>query len=191
MGERIVPFPHVFSKRRRWEMEKFVHVLYDYIIEYIVRLIGVVLITAVLIQIFTRLFFKVPFSWTDELARFAFIWYCFLGSVLTMHKKMHLGIDYLERKMKPKNQFVNRIFVYSMQILFASLLAYYGYKLLGIVGQQKSPIMRVQMKYIYSVLPISGMLYLILSVHELLLHLKGDHASHIPVVETLKRDVDI
>jgi len=71
------------------------------------------------------------------------------------------------------------------------LLAYYGYKLLGIVGQQKSPIMRVQMKYIYSVLPISGMLYLILSVHELLLHLKGDHASHIPVVETLKRDVDI
>lgn len=172
-------------------MEKFIHVLYDYVIEYIVRLIGVLLITTVLMQIFTRIFFKVPFSWTDELARFAFIWYCFLGSVLTMHKKMHLGIDYFESKMKPKNQFINRIFVYSMQIFFSSFLAYYGYKLLGIVGRQKSPIMRVQMKYIYSVLPISGVLYLILSIHELVLHLKGDNVSHTPIMETLKGDVQI
>jgi len=72
--------------------------------------------------------------------------------------------------MKPKNQFVNRIFVYSMQIFFAALLAYYGFKLLGIVGRQKSPIMRVKMQYIYMVLPISGVLYLILSCNEMLKH---------------------
>lgn len=172
-------------------MEKFIHILYDYIIEYIVRLIGVLLITTVLMQIFTRIFFKVPFSWTDELARFTFIWYCFLGSVLTMHKKMHLGIDYFESKMKPKNRYVNRIFVYAVQIFFAAMLAYYGYKLLGIVGRQKSPIMRVQMKYIYSVLPISGVLYLILSIHELLMHLKGTDTPSAPIVETLKGDVQI
>ena len=154
-------------------MDKFIHVLYDYIVEYIVRIIGVLLIVTVLMQIFTRIFFKVPFSWTDEFARFTFIWYCFLGSVLTMHRKMHLGIDYFESKMKPRNQYVNRIFVYAVQIFFAVLLAYYGFRLLGIVGRQKSPIMRLKMQYIYMVLPISGVLYFILSFHELLKHVKN------------------
>lgn len=163
-------------------MDKFIHVLYDYIVEYIVRIIGVLLIVTVLMQIFTRIFFKVPFSWTDEFARFTFIWYCFLGSVLTMHRKMHLGIDYFESKMKPKNQFVNRIFVYAMQIFFAALLAYYGFKLLGIVGRQKSPIMRVKMQYIYMVLPISGVLYLILGFHEMLKHVM--HGRSQDVVES-------
>jgi TRAP-type C4-dicarboxylate transport system permease small subunit len=172
-------------------MEKFIHVLYDYIIEYIVRLIGVLLITTVLMQIFTRIFFKIPFSWTDELARFTFIWYCFLGSVLTMHKKMHLGIDYFESKMKERGRFVNRVFVYAIQIFFATLLAYYGYKLLGIVGRQKSPIMRIQMKYMYSVLPITGVLYLILSVHEMILHVTHKKVGQELADDSLKGDVQI
>lgn len=154
-------------------MEKFIRILYDFIIEYIVRIIGVVLVATVLLQIFTRVFIRVPFSWTDELARFAFIWYCFLGSVLTMHKKMHLGIDYFESKMKPKTQYRNRLFIYAMQMVFSVSLAYYGFKLLGIVGTQKSPIMRVEMKYIYLVLPLSGVLYLILSINETITHVKN------------------
>jgi len=154
-------------------VEKFIRILYDFIIEYIVRIIGVVLVATVLLQIFTRVFIRVPFSWTDELARFAFIWYCFLGSVLTMHKKMHLGIDYFESKMKPKTQYMNKLFVFAMQIVFSLFLAYYGFKLLNIVGTQKSPIMRVRMKYIYLVLPVSGVLYFILSVNETIRHLKS------------------
>jgi TRAP-type C4-dicarboxylate transport system permease small subunit len=59
------------------------------------------------------------------------------------------------------------------------------------VGRQKSPIMRVHMKYIYSVLPISGILYLILSIHELLLHLKGEDTAQPVMMETLKGDVQI
>ena len=154
-------------------MEKFITILYDFIIEYIVRIIGMVLVGTVLLQIFTRVFIRVPFSWTDELARFAFIWYCFLGSVLTMHKKMHLGIDYFASKMNPKKQYWNRLFVYAMQIVFSLFLAYYGFKLLSIVGIQKSPIMRVRMKYIYLVLPVSGVLYFILSINETITHLKN------------------
>ncbi|MDC7246891.1 MAG: TRAP transporter small permease [Sphaerochaetaceae bacterium] len=154
-------------------MDKFIHILFDYIIEYLVRAIGVLLVTTVLMQIFTRIFFRVPFPWTDELARFTFIWYCFLGSVLTMYRKMHLGIDYFESKMKIRHQYANRTFVYAVQIVFSLLLAYYGFKLLGIVGLQKSPIMRLHIKYIYLALPVSGILYLILSVHELACHLRN------------------
>lgn len=177
--------------QRSWEMEKLIHVLYDYIIEYIVRIVGVLLLTTILMQIFTRIFFKVPFSWTDELARFAFIWYCFLGSVLTMYKKMHLGIDYFESKMKPKGLFINRIFIYAIQIFFAIMLAYFGFKLLGIVGRQKSPIMRMPMKYIYMSLPISGVLYFILSINELYLHIKGESTPKPVVMSDVGGDINL
>jgi TRAP-type C4-dicarboxylate transport system permease small subunit len=159
--------------KRGNEMDKLIHILYDYIVEYIVRILGVLLVSTVLMQIFTRIFFKVPFSWTDELARFTFIWYCFLGSVLTMYNKLHLGIDYFESKMKAKTKYYNRVFVYITQIVFSLLLSYYGFTLLGIVGFQKSPIMRLQMKYIYFVLPLTGLLYLILGINELKQHLNS------------------
>ncbi|MDT4763048.1 TRAP transporter small permease [Sphaerochaeta sp. PS] len=155
-------------------MQKLINILYDFIIEYIVRIVGVVLVGTVLLQIFTRVVTRVPFSWTDELARFAFIWYCFLGSVLTMHKRMHLGIDYFESKMKPRSRYINRLFIYGIQIIFSFVLAYYGFKLLSIVGLQKSPIMRLRMKYVYMVLPISGVLYFILGINEIISHIKNE-----------------
>ena len=162
----------------------------DYIIEYIVRLIGWLLNHRSQCR-YSPVFLQGSVSWTDELASLTFIWYCFLGSVLTMHKKMHLGIDYFESKMKQRGRFVNRVFVYAVQIFFALLLAYYGFKLLGIVGRQKSPIMRVQMKYIYSVLPISGVLYLILSVHEMIMHVTHKQGPVILPAASLTGDVQV
>ena len=90
-----------------------------------------------------------------------------------MYKKLHLGIDYFESKMKATTKYYNRIFVYITQIVFSLLLSYYGFTLLSIVGFQKSPIMRLQMKYIYFVLPLSGILYLILGINELKQHLNN------------------
>jgi len=160
-------------------VKKFIHILFDFIVEYCVGIIGCMMLITILLQIFTRTFSKVPFSWTDELARFSFIWYCFLGSVLTMYKKMHLGIDYFESKMNQKAKFANRIFVYSIEIIFGLLLAIYGFKLLSIIKIQKSPIMRIQMKYIYLSLPVSGVFYTILGINELVSHLVSGKSPQI------------
>jgi TRAP-type C4-dicarboxylate transport system permease small subunit len=95
-----------------------------------------------------------------------------MGSVLTMYKKMHLGIDYFESKMSAKRKKINRYFIYIMELIFGVIIAYFGFKLLNIVGVQKSPVMRMRMVYAYVVLPISGVLYIIIAIHELITHHK-------------------
>lgn len=164
-------------------MNRFINILYDYIVEYLVRIIGVCLFVTVLLQIFTRIFFKIPFSFTDELARFLFIWYCFMGSVLTMYKKMHLGIDYFESKMSAKRKKINRYFIYLIELLFGVIIAFYGFKLLNIVGIQKSPVMRMKMVYAYLVLPISGVLYIILALNEFIIHYKESKKMSTEVIK--------
>lgn len=164
-------------------MNRFISILYDYIVEYLVRIIGVCLFVTVLLQIFTRIFFKIPFSFTDELARFLFIWYCFMGSVLTMYKKMHLGIDYFESKMSDKHKKINRYFIYFVELLFGFVITYFGFKLLNIVGIQKSPVMRMKMVYAYVVLPISGVLYIILAINELKNHFEKNRKSSLEVIK--------
>ena len=154
-------------------MEKIVHILYDKILTFVIWVIGAVMFACIIIQIITRSFFRVPFSWTDELARFTFLWFCFTGGVLTLRYKLHLGIDYFETKMPPRARFINRIFVYSMIIIFGLFVGILGTRLMGIVGAQLTPVMRMPMRYVYLSLPLSGFLYVFLGVYQLYCHLTG------------------
>jgi TRAP-type C4-dicarboxylate transport system permease small subunit len=154
-------------------MAKFIHVLYDNIVFKLVWLVGLVMSICILLQIFGRTFFKVPFSWTDELARFTFIWFCLMGSVLTLRNKLHLGIDYFESKMSERTKFRNRIFVHGLIILFGLLLCVLGTQLLSIVGKQLTPVMRIPMATVYFSLPLAGLLYVILGSWQLICHVKG------------------
>jgi len=115
----------------------------------------------------------VPFAWTDELARFSFLYFCFLGGAMAQRFKLHLGIDFFESKMPPKGKFINRIFVYSIVTVFGLFLAVYGLRLMGIVGIQLTPILRIPMRYVYFALPMAGFLYAFLGFYQLYCHITG------------------
>jgi len=154
-------------------MEKIVHILYDKFLTTLIKIIGVVMIISILAQIFTRSFFRVPFSWTDELARFTFLYFCFLGGVVTLRHKLHLGIDFFESKMPEKGKFINRIFAYGMVIAFGLFMGILGARLMGIVGNQLTPILRIPMRYVYFALPMAGFLYAFLAFYQLYCHITG------------------
>ncbi|MDR1936690.1 MAG: TRAP transporter small permease [Candidatus Accumulibacter sp.] len=152
--------------------QKFIHVLYDKVVFNLVWVVGLTMSVCILLQIFGRSFFKLPFSWTDELARFTFLWFCLFGSVLTLRSKLHLGIDYFESKMPERVKFRNRIFVYALVIVFGFLLCVLGTQLLGIVGRQLTPVMRIPMACVYFALPVTGFLYVIIGGWQMYCHVK-------------------
>ena len=154
-------------------MEKVVHVLYDKILATLIKIIGLVMIISILAQIFTRSFFRVPFSWTDELARFTFLYFCFFGGVMTLRYKLHLGIDFFESKMPEMGKFINRIFAFGMVIVFGLFVGILGSRLMGIVGSQLTPILRIPMRFIYLSLPVAGFLYAFLGFYQLYCHITG------------------
>jgi TRAP-type C4-dicarboxylate transport system permease small subunit len=147
----------------------------------LIKVIGLVMVICILIQIFTRSFFRLPFSWTDELARFTFLYFCFLGGVITLRYKLHLGIDFFESKMSEKGRFINRIFAYSMIIAFGLFVGILGARLMGVVGRQLTPILRIPMRYVYMAMPLSGFLYTFLGFYQLYCHITGKPYDVIPL----------
>jgi TRAP-type C4-dicarboxylate transport system permease small subunit len=158
-------------------MDKFIDVLYEKVIGNLIKVIGIIMAVTILVQIFSRAFMKVPFSWTEELSRITFMWFCFLGSGIAMKKKAHLGIDYFINKFSSRFRYYNQIVINVLIGVFGFFMSYHGMKIAKIMHKQVSSVMRIPMSYFYAVIPITGVLFLILAVHYLFENIKTGKRS--------------
>mgnify|MGYP005837250735 CR=1 FL=1 len=149
-------------------MERFIHVLFNLVLGTLLKIIGIIMSLTIILQIFSRIVMIHPFTWTEELSRFSFIWFCFLGSAYALHKKLHMGIDYFYRKYRPEKQRKIELFVQLIILLFGALLVYYGMVLVQLTTIQLSTILRIPMAYMFSVLPITGAFFCLSSISQLL-----------------------
>ena len=101
--------------------------------EYIAGALLFVVFGAVMIQVVNRFLVKISIPWTEELARYAFIWLSFIGVGIGVKRKSHI--------------IMLAIFVIS---------AVYGYKLTGklLASGQKSPALKLSMGYVYLAAPV-------------------------------------
>ena len=130
----------------------------------------VLMVLAVLWQIFSRYLMNSPSSFTEELARFLFIWIGILGAAYASGQQSHLAIDILPPKLDPLNRRRLRIGINLLIILFSLTvlvigggnLVYVNY-LLG----QSSAALNVPLSWVYGIVPASGILIIFYKVHEI------------------------
>jgi TRAP-type C4-dicarboxylate transport system permease small subunit len=126
----------------------------------LVVLMGVITLN-VLWQVFTRFILNNPSSFTEELARYMLIWIGILGAAYVAGQKMHLAIDLLLTKLKGKPNSYLEILIQSSIFIFALLVMVIGgIRLVSITLSlnQISAALQVKLGYIYTVLPLSGLL---------------------------------
>ena len=147
----------------------------DRVLEIIVILIMGTLVIDVLWQVFSRFILSNPSSFTDELARFLLIWVSLLGGAYMSGKRLHLSIDLISHKLTIKQSLVIDSIVQIITLLFVvSVLIIGGSRLVFITLylDQTSAALNAPLGYIYSVLPLSGLIMMIYSIHFLLQNLK-------------------
>ena len=121
-------------------------------------------------QVLTRFLPMQPSSYTEELARYLLVWIGILGGAYAFRKKSHLGIDLLTNALHGAARKAVQIFVVLMCFAFAaSAMVYGGAKLMLLTFEleQYSAALNVPMGYVYSVLPLSGLLICIFSLDQL------------------------
>ena len=137
------------------------------VLSIILIILMAVMVLDVTWQVFTRFILKHPSGFTEELAGFLLIWIGLLGASYAYRSKAHLGIDILTTKLTGVKRLTSEILVSVIVFLFALfILVIGGLRLVDIVFtlRQISPSMGVPMGYIYSVLPITGILFMYYSV---------------------------
>ena len=143
----------------------------DKILEQILVILLAVLVIDVLWQVLSRYVLASPSSFTDELAGFLLIWVGVLGAAYVTGQKQHLAIDLLLQKSKPAAQKRLQLIIDGCVALFAVLVLVIGGSWLVITRFQlnvSSAALHLPLGYLYSVLPISGLLMVYYSVMSML-----------------------
>lgn len=133
----------------------------DFVLKWILVVIMAAMTLNVLWQVFSRFLLQNPSSFTEELARYMLIWIGILGAAYVAGQKMHLAIDLLPTKLKGKSKAYLEIFINLAILAFSlSALVVGGIRLVSItlMLNQISAAMQIPLGYIYTVLPISGLL---------------------------------
>ncbi len=131
-------------------------------------LLMVLMVVDVTWQVVTRFLLAQPSSFTEEIARFLLIWIGVLGAAYAYRKRAHLGLDLLTSKLAPAAR--RRADVAANLCCFgfaASVMVFGGSKLVALTLElrQTSAALQIPMGYIYTVLPISGLLICLYALH--------------------------
>ena len=126
-----------------------------------------VMLAIIFMQVITRYCFNFSPEWSEELARFLFVWVTFLGSALIMGQDGHLAVKLLPDKFKgTRTGLVMDIFINLCSYVFIFLLIVQGAKMTTMMSFQTSPGLGLPMSYVYAVMPLSGALMLLYLVKD-------------------------
>ena len=141
-------------------MKKVTPIL-DAILSRVLVLLMFCLVGSVLWQVFSRYILSAPSSWTEELARFLLIWISLLGAAYAFRGGMHLALDLLPSKVTGKNADRLKNLTIFLIVLFSfTVLVVGGFGLVQLTWELKqySAVLGLPMAYVYSVIPVSGLL---------------------------------
>lgn len=133
----------------------------DRFIQAIIAVLMGLMVLNVTWQVFSRYVLGDPSSFTDELSRYSMIWLGLLGAAFVSGKQGHLAIDVFVEKMKAKNLLYLQLIIHAMVIFFGAVIMVGGGINLVYISQllqQKSATLQVPLSWVYSIIPISGVL---------------------------------
>lgn len=136
-------------------MKKFDEML-DKVMRFIMALAMFALTAGGTWQIFTRWILKDPSTVTDEFLRYVLIWASMIGSAYCFYKDEHLCFDMIKNKAQGKAAFVLNVIIEVLLLAFIIYVFVFGGYNLMMKATNKSSVMQIPFRLLYSILPISG-----------------------------------
>ncbi len=145
------------------------------ILEAVLVFIMSFLVIDVIWQVASRYVLSSPSSFTDELAGFLLIWTGLLGAAYVAGRKEHLAIDILLQKTRESRKKQLELLIHGIVFFFAFFVMVVGGSWLVYTRfalDVKSAALELPLGYVYTVLPISGLLIMYFSVFHISLIFK-------------------
>jgi TRAP-type C4-dicarboxylate transport system permease small subunit len=134
-------------------------------VEYLSVVLFMALVLIVFANVIMRYLFSAPLFWSDEIARYTFIWFCFLGALIALKRKKHYAIDYFVGLL-PRSFGVALAFLADLIVIaILVILVKYGYEVNVLLSFQRSPL-GLPIYYVYFALPLVGTLMTVVALLE-------------------------
>ncbi|MFK7890976.1 MAG: TRAP transporter small permease [Granulosicoccus sp.] len=144
------------------------------LLKWLLTLLMMSLIIPVSLQILSRYTGIIPrFIWTEEIARFCFVWIILIGSMIAVRDDTHFTVDLLPRAQSPLARLISRLFVHAAILVMAVSFLIWGYDF-GVLGsRQQSEISGLPMLAIYIAWPIAGASWTLFTIEKIIDDISG------------------
>lgn len=134
-----------------------------------------IMVSVITLQVFMRHVMGSSLSWSEELARFCFIWLVYIGISYGVKKQRHIKVDVLLIILKGKQKLILNILANILFLGFAIFVIIYGYnisqQLLG--WGQTSPALKIPMGLVYLASPVGMAFTSIRIIQQLIKQIKA------------------
>ncbi len=153
-------------------MKKFLDGYFVFLKIVLTILMGV-LIVPVTMQIFARYIDFIPrYIWTEELARFCFIWIILVGAMIALRENEHFTVDLLPVPKTNRGKAISLMFVDLMAFIMAAIFVAWGWPLVQFGLLQTSEMAELPMVFIYMAWPLTGITWILFLAERLVDHIK-------------------
>lgn len=125
------------------------------------------MIAVITLQIVSRVFFNAV-SWSEELARYLLVWTSFLGAAMAWQRGRHITVDFVVDALPGRLRLAVRAMAIVVSIAFFALVIHYGIRFMQMQSFQVSASLRIPIRYVFAVIPLTAVLMLYYSVLDLI-----------------------
>lgn len=136
-------------------------------------IISVVMIVVTLAQVIARYVVASPLPWSEELARYCFVWIVFLGGALGLARGVHLGVDIFVNRLPSRVRRWIELLVTSFIACFAIAVIKAALPVIDLNMFQRSPALGIQMSWIYIAIPTSMTLITAICIERIVKRLRS------------------
>jgi len=127
----------------------------------------------VIAQVVFRYVFNDPLTWSEELARYLFIWCAFLGWVIASRRRSHLAMTFVVDRLPAPAQTAIGVVIQLATLLFAWLLGSRGMQLVRNNWDVENVAVPFNLGVVYLIEPIAAVAIATYAVVELVAALRG------------------
>ena len=137
----------------------------------LLELLIVVCMVAMVIMVFGNVVLRYGFNSgidvSDEMARYSFIWLTYIGAMVAMREKGHLGVDTLVKRLNVGGKKLC-LFLSESLMLACNVLFFVGtWKMHALQVSNVSPVVGLSMIWIYGIGYVVGVVMSIMNLHVL------------------------
>ncbi|MCM3762094.1 TRAP transporter small permease [Alkalihalobacillus oceani] len=116
-------------------------------------------------QVVVRYVFKSPSTMSEDMLSYSFVWLSLLGSALVFGQRDHMKVSIFSEKLTGAGKVILSVLSECIILVIVICVFIFGGKEFMVVGAlQMSPTLNIAMHWIYSILPLSGILIVIYNV---------------------------
>ena len=128
------------------------------LVEIAVGLLVALTVIITFIQVIFRYGLDSSLSWSEEAARYSFIWTIFLGASVAARRGQHIVVEALVEVLSPRLRRVLTLGVALIDIAFFTLLGYVAALLVDNAWSQTSTALQISIAWVYASAPLGAAL---------------------------------